>query len=182
MHRWPSWAAIPDHREAPSAGAPGNRSRAVVAQTRFIQVYIGGFMQRLVPISLILLFAVGCNQRPEEHANSSAPATPEAVSPSAATPSAPSMVRFEPSVLPDCSPPSASKVLVIWDVGQAGGELVDIKIVGAGGVEELFATGGRQGSKETGPWMLPGSTLIARDHATGTELGRAAIGSGACER
>jgi hypothetical protein len=146
-----------------------------------IQLYIGGFMQRLVPISLILLFAVGCNQRPEEHANASVQGTPETVSPSTATLPATSMVRFEPSTLPDCSPPSASKVLVLWDVGQAGGELVDIKIVGANGAEELFATGGRQGSKETGPWMLPGSTLVARDHATGTELGRASIGSGACE-
>lgn len=138
-------------------------------------------MQRFAPIALILLFAVGCNQRPEEHANSDVQATPEAVAPPNSTPPATGMVRFEPSALPDCSPPSASKVLVIWDVGQAGGELVDIKIVGAEGVEELFATGGRQGSKETGPWMLPGSTLVARDHATGIELDRASIGSGACE-
>jgi len=137
-------------------------------------------MKRLVPIAILLPLIVGCNQRPEEHENAAAQASPEAAVQPISSPSTLNVVRFEPTTLPDCSPPSASKVLVSWDVGQAGGELIDIKIVGPGG-EELFATGGRQGSKETGPWMLPGSTLVARDNATGTELGRGSIGSGACE-
>jgi hypothetical protein len=137
-------------------------------------------MQRLVPIAVLLSLVVGCSQRPEEHENATVPASPKAAAPTVSTPSASGIVRFEPTTLPNCSPPSASKVLVSWDVGQKGGELIDIEILGAEGGEELFATGGRQGSKETGPWMLPGSTLIARDHATGTELGRGSIGSGPC--
>ena len=125
-------------------------------------------MSPRVPLFLAICLIAGCNQPTEPAAEPSSVAT------------ASGAIRFEPATLP-CTASPGSKVLVTWDTSPAKG-IVDVSTVGPNGRETLFATGGPRGSKETGPWMRPGSTFVVRNHASGAELGRAAISSAACGR
>lgn len=136
-------------------------------------------------IALAALVLAACNQRPEEHENAANGSTANpaaAISAPKATTPARAQVTLDPSGLPACTPPAAAVVTIGWQVTDPAVTTVDVKVLAGDGREDLFANGGAQGSKETGPWMLPGSTAVVRDQATGVELGRASVESLPCTK
>lgn len=134
-------------------------------------------------IALASLVLVACNQRAEEHENAAKGSTSNpAVATSAPKATAPSRaeVTLDPAGLPACAPPAPAVVMIGWQVTDPTVTTVDVKVLAGEGREDLFANGAGKGSKETGQWMLPGSTIVVRDQATGVELGRASVESLPC--
>lgn len=134
-------------------------------------------------IALASLVLVACNQRPEEHENAAKGSKPVVATsaPKATVPSR-AQVTLDPAGLPACTPSAPAVVTIGWQVTDASVKTVDVKVLAEEGREDLFATGGGKGSKETGRWMRPGSTIVVRDQATGVELGRASVESLPCAK
>lgn len=142
---------------------------------------------------LLIAFATGCGPR-EEPENRSEVASGAGVaedrrseqetSPTdTATPAAAvsrATVSFEPSAFEDCTPPKYVTAKITWDATASNVANVDVKTVGSDGTEGLFSTGAPVGSKESGPWMAPGSVIVLRDHETGEELARAVAAARPC--
>lgn len=99
----------------------------------------------------------------------------------ASTPTPTQGIWFEPGSLSECGA-GTDVVSVAWDVtGMSDAAAVRVLIPGDGS-EELFAETGPQGSKETGPWMHAGSTMVVRDATTGAEIARATVGGIPCNQ
>jgi hypothetical protein len=102
-----------------------------------------------------------------------------------ATPTPTTGVWFVPAALKACDPAN-QVVSVNWNFSEDP-SLTGIKIVvpatDEDGVESegLFAQTAPQGSKDSGPWMGAGSTIIVRDVEDDTELARATVGSIPCQ-
>ena len=108
------------------------------------------------------------------------PATPATT----ATPAAATGVWFEPAALSACAPGNQI-VNIHWNFADPA--ITQVKILvpskDANGAETegLFALTTPQGNKESGPWMGAGKTVIVRNAADDTELGRASVGSIPCQ-
>lgn len=141
-------------------------------------------MRRILFSILILLLVSGCDQRPQEAENlpstDRSDFTQENTPLHTASKTAAAKVWFEPATLENCTPPVSAVAMINWDATATGAKDVDIKLLGRDGLETLFATSKPIGSKESGHWMLPGSTIVLRDHDTGAELGRGIVGSEPC--
>ena len=87
---------------------------------------------------------------------------------------------FEPAALSACGS-SKDVVTVHWDASiYPGVTSVEIVALESDGSEGMFAAAGGQGSKETGPWMGAGKTMVMRNAADKTELARATVAPIAC--
>lgn len=72
--------------------------------------------------------------------------------------------------------------MVHWDARSFDGvKTVDIVAVNKSGREALYLSAGLAGNRESGQWMLPGSQMILRNKANGTELARATVESIPCD-
>lgn len=142
-------------------------------------------MRSVLPALLAVSLLVGCGPRGEEPENQAqgAPA-PGSVAPAPPAPAAAATAKvwFVPAAMEDCSPPVGQIATIHWDASKSSAKIVDVKAIGADGVEGTFATSGPVGSKVTEAWMLPGSVVVVRDHDTGVELGRAVAQSRTCTR
>lgn len=146
-------------------------------------------MKKIV-LSLMLAAALTACQRADEPENATgpgvapAPAAAQATAPTTASVEAKSTgvakVTLEPSTFESCTPNKFISAKVGWDASASGVGIVDVKTVAADGSETLFATSGAVGSKETGPWIGPGSVIVVRNHDTGAELGRVTAGAKPC--
>ena len=141
--------------------------------------------------SLAILLAtalVACSPTPAPPGDA-APASTAPADVAAATASAPAAAPaasehgalwFEPAALSACGG-GKYVVNVNWDAS-ATPEVTAIQIVAIGpdGIEGNFAASGPAGSKESGPWMHAGSTMILRNAADGKDIARATMGSTPC--
>ena len=142
-------------------------------------------MRNVLFIALASTLLVACNNPAPPPA--AAPA-PTAAAPAPTTPvAAPAPVAlanpiwFEPAGLRVCDK-TPQAVTVFWDArGVQSKGAIELKVVGAKGKESSFAVVGRVGKKDTGAWMVPGSAIVMRSQADGTELARARIKPIACE-
>ena len=138
----------------------------------------------VLPSVLVLVLLAGCGPRPEERENQvTNPTSGSAASGTkvpATRPAATAKVWFLPAALEDCSPATKQVTTIHWDATKSGAKTVDVKVISDSQVETTFATSGLVGSKVSGPWMKPGSTIIVRDHMTGVELGRASVAATSC--
>lgn len=141
-------------------------------------------MNKIVAPLLLLSMLTACSQRADEPENAASTGAPAATAPGAnAAPASTAngaKVTFEPAAFESCTPNKFSVAKVSWDASASGAATVDVKTVAADGSETLFATTGAVGSKETGPWIGPGSVIIVRHHDTGAELGRGVAASKPC--
>lgn len=142
----------------------------------------------LLPILLLTVTVAACSPESEE-----APATPQAASAPAAapatTPAPQQRAAIEPSttgpvqVVPASLDSCAGTVTTVkWDFSTTAPDASVIEIfVGGGADATLFASGGNVGEAPTQAWTMPGSVFVARDKASGRELGRAVVGGPACQ-
>ncbi|TZF91190.1 hypothetical protein [Cognatilysobacter lacus] len=134
--------------------------------------------------SMLVLTACGPRQpEPENSASTGAAASASAANAAGAAPAgtaSKAKVSFEPATYENCTPPKLVVGTVKWDASASRSATVDVKALRADGAEDLFATEGPVGSKQTAEWLGPGSVIIVRDHETGTELGRGTAGSRPC--
>ena len=138
-----------------------------------------------VCLASMTLFLAACNSADKAPADTSvAQTTPATATPAAqpgATPAADgngSTIWFEPAALSNCA--KHEKVAVHWDASKVPGvTTIEIHPVN-GGKEALFARTRATGKKMTGPWMRAGSTMILRNEADGSEIGRATMAGLPC--
>lgn len=112
-------------------------------------------------------------------ADAAPPATTEPAA--APEPAAPTTgLWFEPAALSACGP-TDNVVKVNWDVS-ANPDVASVEIVitEPNSPEGMFAATVPKGSKDSGPWMHPGSTMVLRNAADGAELARATMESIPC--
>ena len=134
--------------------------------------------------TVAMLSLSACN--PANDAASTPPATdtatppaPVAVAPAPVAAPAPVTLWFEPAGVSTCE--KSATVVVHWNARSvAGVKTVEVRPLGPGGKEGLFVKGGPLGSRETGPWMSAGRTMILRNPADGSEIGRAKLGGLPC--
>lgn len=149
---------------------------------------------RPAPILLLTLAVALSGCKPSAPDTVAAPATDTvraaavaATGPGGAAPAtdpAPAAARtglwFEPAALSACGS-SKDVVTVHWDASiYPGVTSVEIVALESDGSEGMFAAAGGQGSKETGPWMGAGKTMVMRNAADKTELARATVVPIAC--
>ncbi|MCB2080531.1 MAG: hypothetical protein KDE55_22910 [Novosphingobium sp.] len=135
---------------------------------------------------MILTVISACDQRPDEAENVAnkdpgdfaAESAPSHTASNTATVNA--RIWFEPATLENCTPPVSAITMIKWDASATAAKFVDVKLLGRDGLETLFATSKPIGSKESGRWMFPGSTVVLRDHDSGAELGRGVVEAGPC--
>lgn len=138
-------------------------------------------------LGTLLLTACGAdNPPPPAAATTPTPApvaaAPVVAAPVATAPTAAGHLWFEPAGLRICENKTPQMVTVFWDArGLPGKGPVELVAIGGKGKEVSFAVVGRVGKKDTGPWMFPGSTVVMRSKADGSELVRAQVGKIACE-
>jgi hypothetical protein len=113
-----------------------------------------------------------------------AAATAPAGTPATTTAAAPKAEHgalwFEPAALSACGA-GKDVATVSWDAtGFPGVTAIKVIALEKGGLEGNFAAAGNTGSKQSGPWMHAGTTMVLRDAATGKELARAVMGSVPC--
>ncbi len=142
-------------------------------------------MKRSLLLMLVLL--AGCNPDPQD-APKPASSQP-AYSTSSGLPGEPvvsdakqlATITITPDSYSSCPRTKGEVAMVEWDASSAGVRAVRVVTLGTNGVEGMFANGKPVGSKQTGPWMGAGVTLVLRDRATDRELARAVGGSKPCE-
>ncbi|GAB2503031.1 hypothetical protein [Lysobacter humi (ex Lee et al. 2017)] len=144
-------------------------------------------MRKIALLATCILLAAGCQQA-QEPENQPAPTAAAASTGKGLEANAvveaqqigAAKVTFEPSVFEECAPPKFVVATISWDANPAGTKLVDVMMINADGTESLFATGGPNGSKQTGPWIGPKAVVVLRDHDSGEEVGRGIAGSKPC--
>lgn len=89
-----------------------------------------------------------------------------------------SLMNGNAQSVPTCSTPAI--LSITWDVtGKAETESVKL-YAGDGTNAKLFASGGAQGSGETGQWVTPGGLFVLRNGRDEAELDRMTIPGPAC--
>lgn len=136
---------------------------------------------------LLVIALVACSPTPPAPAASAPLAAKAGAGSVSATPAPASPVPaehgalwFEPGSLSACGK-GKDVVKVNWDAS-ATPEVTSILIVALGpdDIEGNFAASGPVGSKDSGPWMHAGSTMILRNAVGGKEIARATMGSTPC--
>lgn len=132
-----------------------------------------------VTIVAALFALAACAPEPEETPASTpaAPAAADAAAAPAATPASSDM-QVVPAQITSCAGEIAT---VKWDFSKSHADVAVVEIyVGPADAPTLFASGGNTGEASTGAWTVPTTLFIARDKATGTELGTVAATGPAC--
>jgi hypothetical protein len=142
-------------------------------------------MRNVLFIAVASTLLVACNQPAPPPAATTAPVAVAPVAAPVATPAPAAAAAiplwFEPAGLRTCDK-TPQAVTVFWDArGLPSKGAIELKVVGAKGKESSFAVVGRVGKKDTGAWMVPGSAIVMRSQADGSELARARIKPLACD-
>ena len=96
------------------------------------------------------------------------------------TPTAEQPGGANPASLDDCA--NAKVVEGSWnfDLTSSKVTLVDVYVGNTEAELKLFVTGPSNGVESTGPWTLPGTIFVFKDHDGGGELSRFVVGGPAC--
>jgi len=145
-------------------------------------------MRNVLFLALATVALTACGNNPPPPADTAAttpaataPATTPAPAPAAAPAAVTTHLWLEPAGLRVCDKTPQS-LTVFWDArGLPSKGAVSLSVLGAGGKEKTFLTAGRVGKKDTGAWMVPGSTIVLRAKDTNAELARARVKPIACE-
>lgn len=135
----------------------------------------------IIGVFATVLAASGCDRSPAPAAPATTlPASEPVVGAAATQPTAAKALWLEPASLSSCA--KGEVVTVHWDPsGFPDVKRVDVTSPAKGGTEATFAKSGPiGGSKQTGPWMKAGVSMILRDQADGHELARVVMGSLPC--
>jgi len=88
-------------------------------------------------------------------------------------------LSVSPARLEQCKAPVVAQVS--WNIQSRGAKDVHIFVAEPNVPEKLFTFGGLTGTAATGPWAKAGMIFVARDKASGEELGRTVIESIPCK-
>lgn len=88
------------------------------------------------------------------------------------------IITLEPASLCEGDTASAS---VSWDTGSREAQRVAIHVAGARGRERLFSLGPPAGSRQTPPWVRPGTRFVLRDYDSGQLLAWAQMARQKCD-
>jgi len=130
--------------------------------------------------ALVMSLSACSQQAPEAPMPTSAPGEVAVVAPAPITSfkGENGLMNGNAELAPTCSTPAV--LSITWDVaGKAETESVKL-YAGDGTNAKLFASGGAQGSGETGQWVTPGGLFVLRNGRDEAELDRMTIPGPAC--
>jgi hypothetical protein len=140
----------------------------------------------------LCLAIAGCSGGKDAGAPAPTPAATPAAAPadggvdataSATAPSDPllnGLMTVEPAAMSGCPDVAPIVADVKWAITDPTVATVKLEVGPMGQPHQLMAEAGATDSAKTGPWVVPGTEFVLRDGATGRELSKAVVGSGAC--